>query len=390
MLAVINARLETVSHGIIENGQMLVENGKIKAIGHNLVVPAGAKVLDAAGRTVTPGVVEAHAHVGIGEQGLGWEGQDTNEATSPVTAWCQAIDGINMCDSAFDDFRRAGITSVNVPPGSANIIGGTTVALKCKGTIVDDAVIKNPTGMKAAMGENPKNVYGGRKQSPSTRMGNAAVLRETLLKAKQYMEKLDNAKTEQEKPKYDKQYEAMLPLMRKEIPLRIHCHRADDITTSIRIMNEFGLPYTLEHVTDGYLLVDLLKQSNASSAVGPTMQYGSKVENRERDFRTAVALARAEVPFCFTTDHAVVAGQYLITTASLAVGWGMDRDVALRAITLSGAEHAGIADRVGSLEIGKDADFVIWSGDPLEFTTFADVTVIDGEIVYEREGQTCC
>lgn len=390
MLAVINARFETISQGIIENGQMLVEGGKIKAIGQSLEIPACATVLDAAGRTVTPGIIEAHAHIGIGEQGLGWEGQDTNEATSPVTAWCRAIDGINMCDTAFNDFRRAGITSVDVPPGSANIIGGTTVALKCKGSIVDEAIIKYPTGMKCALGENPKNVYGGRKQTPSTRMGNAAVLRETLLKAKQYMEKLDNAKSEQDKPKPDKQHDAMLPVLRREIPLMIHCHRADDIVTAVRIAKEFNILYTLEHVTDGYLLVDLLQQSGASSAVGPTMQYGSKVENRDRDFRTAIALARAGVRFCFTTDHPVVAGQHLITTASLAVGWGMDRDAALRAITLSSAEHVGIADRVGSLEVGKDADFVVWSGDPLEFTTFADITVIDGEIVYKREGQACC
>lgn len=390
MLAVINARFETVSDGIIENGQMLVENGKIMAIGQNLEIPASASVIDAAGRTVTPGIIEAHAHIGIGEQGVGWEGQDTNEATSPVTAWCQALDGINMCDTAFDDFRRAGITSVDVPPGSANIIGGTTVALKCKGSIVDDAVIKNPTGMKSAMGENPKNVYGGRRQTPSTRMGNAAVLRETLLKAKQYMEKLDNAKTEQDKPKPDKQSEAMLPVMRREIPLMIHCHRADDIVTSVRVANEFGIRYTLEHVTDGYLLVDFLKANDTHSAVGPTLQYGSKVENRDRDFRTAVAFAKAGVPFCFTTDHPVMAGQYLLTTASMAVGWGMERDAALRAITLSSAEHVGIEDRVGSLTVGKDADFVVWSGDPLEFTTFADITVIDGEIVYEREGQACC
>ena len=390
MLAVINARFETISNGVIEHGQMLVENGKIKAIGRNLKIPAGATVIDATGRTVTPGIIEAHAHIGIGEQGIGWAGDDVNEATSPVTAWCRAIDGINMSDTAFADFRRAGITSVDVPPGSANIIGGTTVALKCKGTIVDDAIIKYPTGMKAAIGENPKNVYGGRHQAPSTRMGTAAILRETLLKAKHYMEKLDNAKSEQDKPKPDKQSEAMLPVMRREIPLMIHCHRSDDIVTAVRISNEFGIRYTLEHVTDGYLLVDFLKQNNAYNAVGPTLQYGSKVENRDRDFRTAVALARAGVHFCFTTDHPVMAGQYLILTASMAVGWGMERDAALRAITLSSAEHVGIENRVGSLEVGKDADFVVWSGDPLEFTTFADMTVIDGEIVYEREGQACC
>ncbi|MGI6345375.1 MAG: amidohydrolase [Bacillota bacterium] len=391
MLAVINARIETVANGIIENGQMLVENGKIKAIGQNLTIPAEAKIIDAAGRTVTPGIVEGHAHIGIGEQGVGPAGQDTNEATNPVTAWCNALDGINMRDSAFDDFRRAGITSVNVPPGSANIIGGTTVALKCKGTIVDEAVIRNPVAMKAALGENPKNAYGGRRRmAPSTRMGNAAVMREALLKAQQYLTKLDNAKSEQDKPRYDKQCEALLPVMRGEIPMMIHCHRADDIATAIRVANEFGIRYVLDHVTDGFLVADLLKKHNVSCAVGPTMQYGSKVENRERDFRTAIELDRAGVHFSFTTDHAVVAGQYLITTAALAVGWGLDRDRALRAITLAPAEHVGIADRVGSLEVGKDADFVVWSGDPLEFTTFADITVIDGEIVYEREGQACC
>ena len=385
MLAIINARIETVSNGTIENGQILIENGKIKAIGEKVSIPENCQIIDANGRTVTPGIIEAHAHIGIGEQGVGFEGADTNERTSPITPWCNALEGINMRDTAFDDFRRAGITSVNVPPGSANIIGGTAVALKCKGHIVDDAVIKNPTGMKCALGENPKGAYGGRGKMPATRMGSAALFRETLLKAKQYLSKLEAATTEQEKPKFDKQCEALLPVMRGEIPLMIHCHRSDDIVTAVRIAEEFGVKYVLEHVTDGYLLVDFLKERNVHCAVGPTMHYGSKVENRDRDFRTPVAFARAGINFCFTTDHAVVAGQWLPLTAGLAVGWGMDRDAALRAITLASAEHAGIADRVGSLEVGKDADLVIWSGDPLDFTTFADVTIIDGEIVYERE-----
>lgn len=385
MLAIINARIETVANGIIANGQILTEAGKIKAIGSNLEIPKQARCIDAGGRTVTPGIVEAHAHIGIGEQGVGREGQDTNETTSPVTPWCSALDGINMRDTAFEDFRRAGITSVSVPPGSANIIGGTAVALKCKGDIVTDAVLKNPTGMKCALGENPKNVYGGKGKAPATRMGSAAVFREALLKAKQYLAKLEAATTEKDKPKFDKQSEALLPVMRGELPLMIHCHRSDDIVTAVRVCEEFDLPYVLEHVTDGFLLVDFLKERDIHCAVGPTMHYGSKVENRERDFRTPVALARAGVKFCFTTDHAVLAGQWLPLTAGLAVGWGMDRDVAFHAITLASAEHAGIADRVGSLEVGKDADLVIWSGDPLDFTTHADVTIIDGEVVYERE-----
>lgn len=387
MLAIVNARLETVSNGIIENGQILVKDGKIMALGPQVEIPAEARVIDAGGRTVTPGIIEAHSHIGINEQGIGWEGSDGNEVSSPITAWCRAIDGINMRDSAFNDFLRAGITSTNVVPGSANLIGGLSVAIKCTGTIVDEAAIKFPTGVKAALGENPKSVYGGRNQSPSTRMGNAALMREALLKAQQYMSKLDAATSAADKPKYDKQCDALLPVMRGEIPLRIHCHRADDIVTALRIVNEFGIKYTLEHVTDGYLLVDLLKKNDAVVAVGPTIQYGSKVENRERDFRTPVALARAGIKYCLTTDHAVVAGHHLLLIAGLSVGWGVDRDLALRSITLSAAEHACIADRVGSLEVGKDADIVIWSGDPLDFTTHADVTIIDGQIVYEREVQ---
>lgn len=385
MLAIVNARIETVSRGIIESGQIIIEAGKIKAVGEKLEIPAGVRQIDAAGRTVTPGIIESHAHIGIGEQGVGWEGQDHNESTSPLTAWCSALDGTNMLDTAFEDFRRAGITTAGVLPGSANIIGGTSFALKCKGTIVDEAVIKNPLAMKAALGENPKNAFGGKGKAPSTRMGSAAMLREALLTARQYKEKLDSAQNEQDKPKFDRQLHAMLPVMRGEIPLGIHCHRHDDIVTAVRIAKEFGVQYRLEHVTDGNLLADFLKANDAYVAVGPSMQYGSKVENKDRDFRTAVELSRKGVHFCLTTDHPVIAGHHLITTAGVAVGWGMDRDVALRSITLSCAEHMGLEDRLGSIDSGKDADIVIWSGDPLDFTTFADYTIIDGEIVYQRE-----
>lgn len=389
MLAVLNARLETIANGIIDHGQILIADGTIQAIGTELAIPANAQIIDAAGRTVTPGIIEAHAHIGISESGLGWEGDDSNEATNPITPWCRAIDAINMRDQAFQQFREAGITSVNVLPGSGNILGGTSVALKCTGLVVDDAVILPFSGMKAALGENPKSVY-GEKKTPSTRMGNAAIFRETLLKAKHYMEKLDKAATDADKPKFDRDADALLPVMRKQIPVRIHAHRADDIVTAVRIMKEFDLVYTLEHVTDGHLLIDFLQANRCHNAVGPTLHYGSKVENRDRDFRTALNFSRAGIPFCFTTDHPVVAGQYLILTAGLAVGWGMERDLALRAITLSAAEHVGIADRVGSLEVGKDADLVIWSGDPLDFTTFADITIINGAIVYTREVESCC
>lgn len=385
MLAILNAKIETISHGMITKGQILIEAGKITAVGTDLEIPADARTIDAGGRTVTPGIIEAHSHAGISEQGIGWAGDDNNELTNPITPWCRAIDGINMLDTAFDTYREAGITSVNILPGSGNLIGGTSVALKCKGLIVDEAVILHPSGMKAALGENPKGVYGDAKKSPSTRMGNAALIRDALLKAKQYHEKMNRAQTDADKPKYDKEAEALLPVITGEVPLRIHCHRSDDIVTAVRIAGEFGIPYTLEHVTDGYLLIDFLQAAGVSTAVGPTMHYGSKVENKDRDFRTPVLLSRAGIPFCFCTDHPVVAGKYLLLAAGLAVGWGMEREAALRSVTLSAAEHIGIADRVGSIEPGKDADLVIWSGDPLEFTTFADLTIIDGEIVFSRE-----
>lgn len=385
MLAIINARLETITNGIMENAQILIDLGKITAIGSNLNIPANAKIIDAQQRTVTPGLIEAHAHIGISEQGIGWEGNDTNETTDPTTPCCRAIDGINMRDQAFQDFRSAGITTVNILPGSSNLIGGSSVAVKCKPTnIVDEAIILHPSGMKAALGENPKKTYSKKSQAPATRMGNAALLREALLKAKQYWEK-KNQTTTTDELKVDQKAEALIPVIKGEIPLRIHCHRADDIITAIRIAQEFQIKYTLEHVTDGYLLIDYLKSNTVSNAVGPTIHYGSKVENRDRDFRTAVYLARAGANFCLTTDHPVVAGQYLAVTAALAVGWGMKREIALNSITLAAAKHIGIADRVGSLEIGKDADLVIWSGDPLEFTTFADLTMIDGQIVFQRE-----
>ena len=388
MLAIINACLETISHGRVENGKILIKDGKIAAIGKDISLE-GCSIIDAKGRTITPGIIDAHTHAGLLEQGIGWEGNDANECTNPVTPWCSVRDGINMHDKAFENFRKAGITCVGVYPGSGNIIGGTALALKCVGTIVDEAVIKDPVGMKAALGENPKQVYGNSKKSPATRMANAAILREALLKAKQYLEKQKQAGDKNEIPKPDKQSEALLAVVKKEIPLLIHCHRHDDIVTAVRICNEFDVRYVLEHVTDGHLVADFIKQQNVHCAVGPTLHYGSKVENRERDFRTPIYFERAGIPFSFTTDHPVVDGRNLMLTASIAVQWGMKEESALKAVTLGSAEHIGIEDRVGSLEIGKDADLVVWSGDPLEFTTFADITIIDGKIVYEREVESC-
>ncbi|MFO8059750.1 MAG: amidohydrolase [Bacillota bacterium] len=386
MLAIINGDLHTVGCGRVPDGTVLTRGRHIVAVGTEVEVPKDARVIDAAGRPVTPGIVEAHAHVGINEQGVGWEGRDANESSDPITPEVDALDGINPRDDALREFREAGITFALVPPGSGNLIGGTAVAIKCCGGIADEMVIAHPVSMKAALGQNPKGSYGRRGKAPSTRMGNAALIREALDGAKEYLQARKKAEDEGKKPpKYDAKAEALIPVLNRQIPLQVHCHRADDIVTALRLCREYGLRFTLEHVTEGDRVVDLLLESDAHCAVGPTLKYGSKVENRDRSFRTPVELARAGVHFCLITDHPVIAGQFLPITAGIAVSWGMDYDTALRSITLSAAEHVGIEDRVGSLEVGKDADVVIWSGDPLDYTTFADYTIIDGEVVYERE-----
>ena len=384
MLGIKNVKIETISNGTIENASILVNEGKIAALGKKLDLSNCTRIIDGHGRVITPGIVDPHTHLGLSESGVGREGTDTNEGTSPLTPLCSVLDGINMMDQAFESFRRSGITSVGILPGSGNIIGGTGLALKCKGKIVDEAVIKNPIGLKVALGENPKTYYGNKKKSPATRMGNASVLRGALLKAKEY---LNNTSEDKPETKRDMESQALLPVIKGEIPLIIHCHRHDDIVTAIRICKEFNIKYMLEHVSDGHLVKDIMKEEDIHCGVGPLLQYGSKVENKDRDFRTPIIFDREGIPFCFITDHPVIDGRNLMLTASIATQWGMSDENALRAVTLSSAQHIGIDNRVGSLEIGKDADIVLWSDNPLELTSFVDMTIIDGEIVYERKGE---
>ena len=389
MLGIRDVKIMTITDGTIEVGQLLIEDGTIKAVGKDVDLSTCTKVIEGKGRVVTPGLIDAHTHVGLSESGVGSEGRDTNEGINPLTPSLRARDGINMHDQAFEVFRKSGITTVGILPGSGNILGGTGLALKCKGTIVDEAVLKDPIGMKAALGENPKGLYGGQKKSPATRMGNAALLRGALQKAVDYLDKLNHSNDQPEKTR-DKDSEALLPVIKGEIPLIIHAHRHDDIVTAIRICKEFGVRCILDHVTDGHMVRDIMKREDIHCGVGPTMHYGSKVENKDRDFRTPVVFDREHIPFCFITDHPVVDGRNLILTASIATQWGLPDDSALRAITLASAQHLGVDARVGSIEAGKDADLILWSGNPLEFTSFVDMTIIDGEIVYERGMQTSC
>ncbi len=394
MIAVVNADIYTGDGQVYTGGTILVENGKIAAFGTDIDIPQESEVMDAEGAPVTPGLVEAHGHVGVSNQGMGWEGSDTNESTDPVTSQVSALDGINPEERGFRDLLRGGVTTVQVMPGSANIIGGEAVTIKAKPTpVVDEVILKRPTGMKSALGENPKRAYGRRKKdAPMTRMGSAAMLREWLRKARDYHNDEQQAccdsdadKNEGRKGKYDARLEALGGVIRGEVPLRIHAHRADDIVTAVRIAEEFGIKYSIEHCTQGFKLAEFLAERDVYSAVGPCLSKESKVELEDVGFKTPVALHEAGANFCLTTDHPVVRAMYLNMIAGMASAYGVGDEAALRAVTLSAAEHVGVADRVGSISEGKDADLVIWTGDPLDGRSFAETVIIDGEVVYERE-----
>lgn len=383
MLLIKNGYVKTMAGSDFENGSILIgDDGKIIAVGENLSAPEGCTVIDAQGLLVTPGCVDAHCHIGLDNEGMGWEGMDYNEYVEPLTPHLRAIDSINPQDEAFSLALQGGVTSACTGPGSANVVGGTFVAIKLSGKRVDNMIIRNPLAMKCAFGENPKRCYGqGLKKSPYTRMGTAALLRELLFKAKDYMTQKDEGKN----PPFDMKLEAMLPVMRGEIPLKAHAHRADDILTSIRIAKEFGLKITLDHCTDGAIIADELAKEGFSAFVGPTLGNKSKIELRNKSFTTPVVLHEAGVPISIITDAPVIPLQYLPMCAGLAVDAGLDEETAWHAITINPAVQTGIGDRVGSLEVGKDADVVIWTANPL--TTVgaqAYTTIVDGKIVYQK------
>ena len=383
MILIKNGYIKPMVGADIENGCVLIgDDGKIVAIGAELTAPADCIVIDAEGRLVTPGCVDAHCHIGLDNEGMGWEGRDYNEIVEPLTPQMRAIDSINPQDEAFGLALQGGVTSACTGPGSANVVGGTFVAIKLSGKRVDKMIIKNPLAMKCAFGENPKRCYGqGLKKSPTTRMATAALLRELLFKARNYQQEKDAGKN----PAFDMKLEAMLPVMRGEIPLKAHAHRADDILTSIRIAKEFGVKLTLDHCTDGAIIADELAQEGYSAFVGPSLGNKSKIELQNKSFTTPAVLHEAGVPISIITDAPVIPLQYLPMCAGLAVNAGLDEEVAWRAITINPAVQTGIGDRVGSLEPGKDGDVVIWAANPL--TTVggeAYTTIVDGKVVYQK------
>ena len=349
------------------NGQVLIDGGNIAAVGTDLDVPEGTEVFDASGCLVTPGLVDAHTHIGLDEEAIRWEGADYNETSDPVTPHMRGIDGINPQDEAFRMALEGGVTAAVTGPGSANVIGGTFVAIKLFGRTADEMVLKDPAAMKAAFGENPKGCYGqqGRK-APVTRMGVAALLRETLAKTKRYAEEIEAAEKDTSKTRpYDIKLEAMLPVIRGEIPLKCHAHRADDMLTAIRVAEEFGIRLTLDHCTDGHLIADVLAEKGYPVLVGPSLGNKSKFELKNKTFATPALLHKAGLPVCIITDAPVIPLYYLPLCAGLAVREGLPEDEAWRAITINPARVAGVDSRIGSLEPGKDADIAVFTSDPL-------------------------
>lgn len=382
MLCVKNGLIHDAVNREAYQGDILIEDGKIKAIGKELALEEGTEVINAEGLMVYPGFVEAHCHLGLDNYACGFEGHDYNEMTDILSPQLRGIDSINPMDPTLEMAAQGGVTFVAAGPGSANVLGGTFVAMKTVGKRIDKMVVKNPVAMKCAFGENPKRCY--KDKTCSCRMDIASKLRETLNRARDYMERKELAGEDVSKrPAYDPKLEALIPVLKKEIPLKAHAHRADDIFTAIRVAKECDVDLTLEHVTDGSLIVEELAAENYPVAVGPSFGHATKLELINKSFETPGLLAKAGCQVSIITDSPVIPQQYLALCAGLAVQSGMDEFDALKAITINPAKHIGVADRVGSLEVGKDADIVIADGSPLVSTTKIRKVLIDGKIVSE-------
>ena len=383
MLLIRNARLFTMEgDGYIEGGDVLMEAGQVVAAGANLSAP-GAKVIDAHGAYATPGFVDPHTHIGLWADGERDDTGDGNEETDPVTPHLRALDAVNPVDPCFAEACRAGVTSVAAGPGSANVLGGQFLAMKTHGKSLKTMLIKEPLAMKAAFGENPKHVYGSNGKRPGTRMGTAAVLREAFYEAREYMEKRAG-KDADKRPAFNLKNEALAMVLRRELLLKMHAHRADDILTAIRLVKEFDLRASVEHCTEGHLIADELREAGVGVILGPLLCDRSKPELKNLTMKAPAILHRAGVKFALMTDHGAIPEQYLPVEAGLCVREGLPEMEALRAITINAAEVIGLADRIGSLAPGKDADLVLFDGHPLETRTHASLVLVNGEIAYER------
>lgn len=387
MLVLKNGNVMTMA-GPAFVGDVAIEKGKIVAVGQSLSY-SDAEVRNVTGMTVMPGIVDPHCHIGMWEDAMGFEGADGNECTNPITPELRAIDAINPYDRCFEEAVAGGVTTCVTGPGSANVIGGQFVAIKTYGDSVEDMVLRFPVAVKAAFGENPKRVYDGKNQTPSTRMATAALMRKALIEAREYNEKLEKGKADPEKmPERNLGKEILARVIRRELPMKIHAHRADDILTAIRICREFKLRYTLDHCTEGYLITDKLKEALGEDCegiiVGPLLTERSKIELKNLSFKAPKVLEQAGIEYAMMTDHPVTPEQYLPICTAIAVREGASEEGALKAITINAAKITGIADRVGSIEVGKDADIAVFSGHPFDFRSRCVLTLVNGKVVHEE------
>lgn len=381
MKAIINGRVLTISRGEIDKGTVLIDGERIRSVGRSVRVPKRAEVIDAAGRVVMPGMIDAHTHVGVIVEAAGSAGSDANDTAEAVTPELHVIDAIDPEDLAFQDALEAGITAVGVAPGSANVVAGQIAAVSTFGRTVEDMLLNPQAGLKVAFGENPKNVHGGKGRMPSTRMGVAAVLRKALAGAQDYLrEKRPRRRTF----KRDLGKEVLAQALRGKLVVRAHSHKAHDICTMLRIGKEFGLKVVIDHATEGHKIADLLAAAGVDAVVGPTFSTRRKIELKDRTLQTPGVLARAGVPVSITTDHGVVPIALLPVCAAIAVRHGMDPDDALRSITIHPARVLGIDKQVGSLAAGKRADVVILSGHPFDFMSRVERVFVAGECVVTR------
>ncbi len=388
MILIKNGQILPMEGKDLPKGDILIEGGKIKKIAatieeKDIKVPATdtLQIIDATGTVITPGLIDAHCHLGMWEDAIGFEGDDGNECTDPVTPELRAIDAINPMDRNFQEAYEGGITTVATGPGSANVIGGQFAVIKTFGKRIDDMIVKFPVAMKCAFGENPKRVYSEQHKAPTTRMATASILREVLYEAKEYME-AKKSKDKDKQPDFDLQMEALLPVLKKEIPLKAHAHRADDMFTALRIAKEFGIKITLDHCTEGHLIVEELKAENVPLIVGPSLSERSKFELKNLTFETPGILSKAGIDIAIMTDSPVIPLQYLPMCAALAAKAGMDKKEAMKAITINPAKILGVEKRVGSIKEGKDADIVIWTKHPFDLESVVKYTIIDGKVVH--------
>lgn len=386
---IIGGKIVTMTGKEYPEGVIHIKDGKIEEIGScdEVVINATEqeRVITVKNGFIMPGIIEAHCHMGITEEKKGMEGDDCNETVNPITPSLRSIDAINTMDAAFDDAVKAGITAAMIGPGSSNVVGGQFALLKTKGRRVDDLIVKAPAAMKVAFGENPKVNYSGQGKSPSTRMAIAAMLRKELTEASEYFAEKKQALQDNQPFKKDFDKECWIPVLQKEIPLKAHVHRVDDIFTAIRIAKEFDLHMTLDHCSEGHLIAGELAEAGFPAIVGPDLTSRNKIEVQNMDFKTAGILNREGVMIAITTDHPVSQIQYLPLCAGLAVKAGLSMEEGLKAITIYPATICGVEDRMGSLEIGKDADIAIFDGNPMEVFTKTLYTIIDGKIVYDSE-----